>query len=264
MANQPDQERAGTPGGDPADADPMARLLGSSMQLWGAWARTWQTLLTERGMPATDSVLRMLGDPWGWVEEPERLQAELERATDIPRFADLPAPDSAVLRSWEPAIELAQAGAAYARAAAWIWSEIGRRLQADIAERNRQGRSPRMPGELLDAWTSIVDQVLLEYNRSPELAEVQRRYVRAAMRCRRDQQRLTDQWAEAWGRPTRAEVDAIHLRLHDLSRRVRRLDRKLSELLDSQPGARPADSSGAAPDAAAETPASRRRPRRGD
>jgi hypothetical protein len=74
---------------------------------------------------------------------------------------------------------------------------------------------------------AAVDETLMRFNRSEAFADLQRRFIRAAMRYRYEQRRILERAAELYDLPTRSEVDALARRLHAFERENRALKRRL-------------------------------------
>lgn len=207
------------PGFDPLQMGRDFTALGAaSAQMVTAWSRAWQTMLEERTEPAVRAML----DPLAWLGQADPQAASaLHRALDMPKFADLFSFDP---ESLEPAVELAQISQAYGQAAARVWSDVCRRFQERLADPETR---PGGPGEALDLWNAVVDETLMAFNRSETFAELQRRFVRAAMRFRLERRKLVERAAEHYDLPTRTEVDALASRVHALERENRALRRQL-------------------------------------
>lgn len=205
------------PGWDPLGMSQQLGALGAaSAEMLLAWSKAWQALFEERGEPA----LRAMFDPAAWSGDHD--PGALERWLDMPRFADLFLVDPEAFKRGMPAVELAQVASAYAQAAVRVWTEVCQRFQKRLAETRPEGA-----GEALDLWNATVDETLMRFNRSEAFADLQRRFVRAAMRYRQEQRRIVERAAELYDLPTRSEVDALAERIHALERENRALKRQL-------------------------------------
>jgi polyhydroxyalkanoate synthesis regulator phasin len=198
----------------------LGALAAASVEMVAAWSKAWQALVEQRGEPA----LRAMLDPEAWAtdggHDPE---AVLERWLGVPRFADLLV-DPEALKRGLPVVELAHAASAYAQAALRVWSEVGQRFQQQLAAAETR---PEGPGEALDLWNTAVDETLMRFHRSEAFADLQRRFLRAAMRYRHEQRRIVERAAELYDLPTRSEVDALARRVHALERENRALKRRV-------------------------------------
>jgi hypothetical protein len=207
----------------------------ASLSLWSAWADAWQSLLTNRGAPATKAMFDQFANPASWPGRLASLGKELEDILALPRFADLPGLDPGALPSFAPAVELMAVAQQYLLAMAPIWAKICERFQTEVAERRQRGDAMDSAGEAMDLWSNTLDQTLMEFNRSADFANLQRRFLHAAMRQRVEVRKLAEQAAKAVDMPTRTEIDDIYRRLHDLTREVHGLRRELRSLRQSAP-----------------------------
>jgi hypothetical protein len=215
------------PGLDPfGTSQQLGALAAASIEMVTAWSNAWQAVVKQRGEPAVRAML----DPTAWGADGEHdPEAMLERWLGVPRFADLLV-DPEALKRGMPAVELAQVASAYAQAALHVWSESCQRFRQQVAAAETR---PEGPGEALDLWNAAVDETLMRFNRSEAFADLQRRFLRAAMRYRHEQRRIVERAAELYDLPTRSEVDALARRVHALERENRALKRRV------ETGARP-------------------------
>jgi Poly(R)-hydroxyalkanoic acid synthase subunit (PHA_synth_III_E) len=198
----------------------LGALAAASIDMVAAWSKAWQAVVEQRGEPA----LRAMLDPAAWATDGEHdPEAVLERWLGVPRFADLLV-DPEALKRGLPAVELAQVASAYAQAALRVWSEVAQRFQQQLAAAET---GPEGPGEALDLWNASVDETLMRFHRSEPFADLQRRFLRAAMRYRQEQRRIVERAAELYDLPTRSEIDALARRVHALERENRALKRRV-------------------------------------
>lgn len=206
----------------------------SSLGLWSAWANTWQSLLTNRGAPAAKAMFDQFTNPAQWPGGFSALLKELEDILALPRFADLPGLDSAAVPSIAPAMELMAVAQQYLLAIGPVWGQICERFQAEVVERRKAGNPIENAGEAMDLWNNTLDRTLMEFNRSANFAELQQRFLHAAMCQRLEVRKLAEQAASAVDMPTRTEIDDVYRRLHDLTREVHGLRRELRALREDR------------------------------
>ena len=232
-------------GSGDAAANPMAGLLqqfGSSwttsLDIWSAWADTWQSMLQKRGGPAAEAMLKTMLNPTAWPDGVAPLMDELQDVFALPHFADLPRLDASSLPSPGPMVELMLVAQQYLSAAAPVWVQACQRFQAEVAERRGQGEKLDSAGAAMDLWNNVLDRTLMEFNRSADFAKVQQRFLHAAMRQRREVRKTFEQAAKAVDLPTRTEMNDVYQRLHDLVREVHSLRREVRALKEAQPAAK--------------------------
>lgn len=218
----------------------------TSLGILSAWSDTWQTMLQKRGGPAAEAVFNTLLNPAAWPNGIAPLMDELQDVLALPHFADLPRLDASALPSAGPMLELMVVAQQYLAAAAPVWVHACQRFQAEAAERRARGEKLDSAGEAMDLWNNVLDRTLMEFNRSEDFARVQQRFLRAAMRQRREVRNAFERAAKAVDMPTRTEMNDVYKRLHDLTREVHGLRREIRALREAQ-GAR--DGAGAADEA---------------
>ncbi|HET6185101.1 MAG TPA: poly(R)-hydroxyalkanoic acid synthase subunit PhaE [Acetobacteraceae bacterium] len=209
------------------------------MRMFAAFAGAGQALLEHRGAPAMQAMLKQAGRPDLWTGPIAPFLEEMLEVFDLPQLADLPVTEPSALPSLVPAAELVAVTQQYMMAALSVGLRTCQRFQAEMARRRAEGGTTDSAGEALDVWNNVLDQVLMEFNRSDEFAAVQQRFVRAAMRQRQEVRKLTEGFARALDLPTRSELDEVHRRMHDMTRELHALRRELRALKQSAPAASP-------------------------
>jgi Poly(R)-hydroxyalkanoic acid synthase subunit (PHA_synth_III_E) len=222
---------------------PFGAAWGTSLDIWSAWADTWQSMLQKRGGPAAEAMQKALFNPGAWSEGVAPLMDELQDVFALPHFADLPRLDGSALPSPGPLVELMMVAQQYLLTAAPVWVQACQRFQAEVAERRQAGEKLDSSGEAMDLWNNVLDRTLMEFNRSEDFAKVQQRFLHAAMRQRREVRKTAERAAKAVDLPTRTEMTDVYQRLHDLTREVHGLRRELRALrpTDEAEAARPGE-----------------------
>ena len=210
--------------------DQLSQSCTASLGIWSAWADAWQSLLTNRGVPAAKAILEQAANPAAWPGGFATLIEELEDIFALPRFADLPGLDPGALPSMAPAAELMAVAQEYLLAVVPLWAQICQQFQHEVAGRRQRGEAMDNAGAAMDLWNNILDRTLMEFNRSTDFANLQQRFLRAATRQRLEVRKMAEQTARAVDLPTRTELDDVYRRLHDLTREVHGLRRELRGL----------------------------------
>jgi hypothetical protein len=218
-----------TSGADPANelAAQLQKSWTDSTALWSAWSDAWGSMIKNRGLPAASAMLGQVADPAAWTGGLSPLVKELQEILGLPKFADLPGLDTATVPSVAPAMDLMAAAQQYLMAAAPVWTKMCQRFQAEVQEHRERGDDMDSAGAALDLWNNVLDRTLMEFNRSADFANVQQRFLNAAMRHKLEVRKLAEQAAMAVNMPTRTEMDDVYRRLHDLQREVHSLRRDL-------------------------------------
>jgi class III poly(R)-hydroxyalkanoic acid synthase PhaE subunit len=80
--------------------------------------------------------------------------------------------------------------------------------------------------QLHDLWVDCGERAYASAAHSEEFAAAQTELLAAMVEMRLEQRQQIEEWARAFNLPTRAEVDAIHRRLHELARLLREAQKK--------------------------------------
>lgn len=121
-------------------------------------------------------------------------------------------------------------------------------LLRELVEKSERGEKIESLRALFDLWVATAEKTYFEMASTEAFAEVQGRFVNAAMQHRIRERELMDALMKSLHLPTRRELDDAYRHLHDLKNEVRALRREVSQL-------RAAPAPQAAPSAAAADPA---------
>jgi Poly(R)-hydroxyalkanoic acid synthase subunit (PHA_synth_III_E) len=207
----------------------LGETWNSAMAPWLSWLGVLNSTVQSRAAPMVESVTRAMMRPDRVLENLGPLSEGLRQMIGLPQFADLP-DFGASIPSFEPTIELMGVMQQYLRIATPIWIEACKCFEAEAARRHEKGEALDSASEALELWNNTVDRTLMEFNRSSEFAELQQRYLRVGIRQKLETRRYFEQLAKMVDYPTRAELDDVYRRLHELRREVVSLRRKLDDL----------------------------------
>jgi polyhydroxyalkanoate synthase subunit PhaE len=150
---------------------------------------------------------------------------EMWRAwTEGPRLADAGAAEHRMARLTERWIEVQTASRAYEGVIAAAWLTANRTFAGRLQERFSAGDAMQ-PDDALELWLDTANETLLETQRSRPFLESQRRLLRSGMDFLLAQREVVENVVEPAGLPTRTEIDEVHRSIHELKRRLRRLER---------------------------------------
>jgi hypothetical protein len=209
----------------------------TSLEAWSAWTDAWQSMLQTRGAPAVEATLTRFFEPAAWPAGFAPVLEDLQDVFALPHLADLPRLDASALPSPRPWVELMSVAQQYLLVAAPVWAQALQRFQAEVSERRGRGESLDSAGTAMDLWNNVLDQTLMEFNRSADFAKLQQRFLHAAMRQRREVRNTFERAAKAVDLPTRTEMNDVYQRLHDLVREVHGLRREVRALREAQAAA---------------------------
>ena len=199
-------------------SEAFSDLLNSLMALPNAVkAATDQSNLSDK---KTVELLQKIMDPQEWLSVSGYTDQSIQQLVEGPKFADIGQLESkfaALFKSWTDlrtrALEQSTIRlAAYAKAA----QEFTGKLREVAKDKPLETRA-----QLVGLWVDVANRHLLEAQRSPEYLENQRELLRASTGFKRAQTELSDYYGEAFGIPTRGEIDDLTRMVADLKREVR-------------------------------------------
>ena len=199
-------------------SEAFSDLLNSLMALPNAVkAATDQSNLSDK---KTVELLQKIMDPQEWLSVSGYTDQSIQQLVEGPKFADIGQLESkfaALFKSWTDlrtrALEQSTIRlAAYAKAA----QEFTGKLREVAKDKPLETRA-----QLVGLWVDVANRHLLEAQRSPEYLENQRELLRASTSFKRTQTELSDYYGEAFGIPTRGEIDDLTRIVADLKREVR-------------------------------------------
>lgn len=187
-------------------------LREKSRELFEAWGRFGQAIAGAGGGAAASGGPF---DPAGWVD-----------MAGGGGFGDLwswfGGGDGGPVRAFKASAEWAAYGAALNRYRAVLgaaWLAAFKRFAAEAAEAAATSDFQSLQA----AWQRAADHELAAAQRSDTYLAAQRDLIAARLACTKLLRGQIDEIAALLGLPTRAETDALHRALHDLSREVRAL-----------------------------------------
>jgi class III poly(R)-hydroxyalkanoic acid synthase PhaE subunit len=129
-------------------------------------------------------------------------------------------------------------------------------LLRELVEKSERGEKIESLRALFDLWVATAEKTYFEMASTDAFAEIQGRFVNAAMQHRIRERELMDALMKSLHLPTRRELDDAYRHLHDLKNEVRALRREVSQMRASSGAAPAAPAPGAA--AATAEPAPRK------
>ncbi|MGY1424967.1 class III poly(R)-hydroxyalkanoic acid synthase subunit PhaE [Lysobacter sp. A289] len=153
-----------------------------------------------------------------------------------------------------------QQGRAYQALMAQALQDAFKRFEEKLTECSEPGKKLESARALFDLWIDAAEETYSEIALSPRFREAYGAMVNSQMRLRTAVQREIEQVGEAMGVPTRSEVDAVHRKIVQLERELRRLRDQLASGATGSPPTKPSPNSGRAPSKAATNKAAKAKP----
>ncbi len=178
--------------------------------------------------------LKMTLDPSTFIQMGSNdLTKAFQKLLNAPQFADFGSFENRMMQMMNDSSELRKASAEYQSLISSSWSKAFSDFMEQASElfdkpfdtKENSGQSIK---EMIDQWLKIANQKLLDTQRSPEFLDAQKQLFKAATQCKDQQNEMIESWCEYVGIPSRAEVDDLHKKVHELKREVRQLKTKLS------------------------------------
>lgn len=122
------------------------------------------------------------------------------------------------------------------------WNEIAMRVSRRLGDFSQTGETITTSRDWLLLWIDVGDEVLIDMYRSDDYLKIQRELMTATMSYKKWLQEFGGLILEAYGCPTRAELDDAYRSIHELRREVRSLRKELRPLVaagKSKAGATP-------------------------
>jgi Poly(R)-hydroxyalkanoic acid synthase subunit (PHA_synth_III_E) len=198
----------------------IAETWKGAMAPWLAWFDAAESATGARATKVGEAAAQALMRPDKMLENMSSLSGGLRELVGLPQLADLPDLRDTGVPTFEPALELIAIAQQYMRVGIPIWVEACKRFEKEVAQQNEMGQSADSAGDALELWNTVLDRTLMEFNRSSEFADLQQRYLRAGIRQRLETRRYFEMLAKMADSPTRAEMDDVYRRLHELRRDV--------------------------------------------
>ena len=198
----------------------IAETWKGAMAPWLAWFGAAESATRTRATKVSEAAAKALMRPDKMLENMSSLSGGLRELVGLPQFADLPDLRDNGVPTFEPAMELIAIAQQYMRVGIPIWVEACKRFEKEAAQQKEKGHSADSAGDALELWNTVLDRTLMEFNRSSEYADLQQRYLRAGIRQRLETRRYFEMLAKMADGPTRAEMDDVYRRLHEIRRDV--------------------------------------------
>ena len=210
-----------------AEADDLARVARSVMELWSAASSACGKLATTvpsiaGGDGIAEATFRKMVDPRSWTLATGGLEEVLGRMAEGPRFADLWEIErryAGVLQAW---MNVRRRGLEHCAVVLQAWLDAAREFAEQLAARSEPAVDTKAA---LSLWTEIANHQLLETQRSEPFLQTQAALIRATTELRLAQQELVEYFGKQYGFPTRTELDDVHRTLTELRRELRGMQR---------------------------------------
>lgn len=192
-------------------------------QLWYPPALSLSQLAAN-GRVSSSEVSRLIDHFWSAFDR------TLGRALSSPTIGYNREFNAKLLRGFEAWLELRRAEVIYQAHLAEIFTKAFDALMQQLLERSRRGEAPQSAKELINLWIATADEVFVEEFGKQGYIEAQGALLHATMRYRICERAILESFLEAYGLPTRSELDEAYQTIYQLKRELKALKRDVKAL----------------------------------
>jgi class III poly(R)-hydroxyalkanoic acid synthase PhaE subunit len=109
-----------------------------------------------------------------------------------------------------------------------VFTQALEAVPAQVEQRRVQGQSVTGFRELYELWIKCGEQAFAVLARDPEFITAQAASANALSRVKRAQNVLIEFWLKSHDLPTRSELNSVHQRLRDMSKRIAELEQQVT------------------------------------
>jgi len=205
---------------------PMQEQFAELRDTWQESIAKWTELVKQgpQAVSMTPEALRELFTPERWSGVGTgSFDAGLRQVLEGPKYAMLFDLDRKLMALRQLASERDRDVAAFHAILRKAWGSAFERFSSDAASTVVQG--PATWRGMADRWLAVLNDTLIEVQRSDAFIEAQRKMLRSASDCRLQEQEIAEAWCVAFHVPTRTEMDEVQRTVTELRRQLRALQR---------------------------------------
>jgi len=192
---------------------------------WQESIEKWTELVKKgpKATPMTPETLRELFTPARWSGTGTgSFDAGLRQVLEGPKYALLFDLDRKLLVLKQLASQRDSDVAAFHAIMLKAWNTAFERFSAGGPSTTQEPASWRA---MVDRWLAIVNDTLIEVQRSDAFVEAQRKMLRSASDYRLQERKIAEAWCDVFHIPTRTEMDEVQRTVTDVRRQLRALQR---------------------------------------
>ena len=155
----------------------------------------------------------------------DALKEKFERLY-VPAFGPLHAQQQATERLMSTTLRWQRAASRMSELLAIVATAAVEKLIAALSGPDASGPPITSLRQLHGLWVECGERAYSVAAHSDDFAAAQAELLSAMVEMRFEQRRVIEEWARAFNPPTRAEIDAIHRRLHELGRVLREVQKR--------------------------------------
>jgi polyhydroxyalkanoate synthase subunit PhaE len=205
---------------------PMQEQFDDLRDTWQESIEKWTELVRQdpKALAITPEALRELFTPARWNGTGTgSFDAGLRHVLEGPKYALLFDLDRKLLALKQLASQRDRDVAAFQAIMLKAWNTAFERFSSSIASTKVQ--APATWRGMADRWLAVLNDTLIEVQRSEAFVEAQRKMLRSASDHRLQEQKIAEAWCEAFHVPTRTEMDEMQRTVTELRRQLRAMQR---------------------------------------
>ena len=144
----------------------------------------------------------------------------------VPAFGPLHAQQAATERLMATTLRWQRAAARVSELLSAVATDAVAKLVVVLSGPDASGPPVTSLRQLHDLWVECGERAYATAAHSEDFAAAQTELLTAMVEMRFEQRRQIEEWARAFNLPARAEVDAIHRRLHEFGRLLREAQKR--------------------------------------
>ena len=196
-------------------------------ELWSLYLKEWQKFGQFPVTGGVEAMQSMMSGDSAMTESLDRFwnayDNTLGRAVNAPTLGYSREFNAKVLKGFDAWTKVRRAEASYQMVMGRLWVSAFDSLMKTLVERTQQGEMPGNSKELVKLWVTTADDVFVEKFKEEEYIEAQGDLLNATMSYRIRERAIMEAFLDAYGLPTRTELDEAYETIHELRREVRSL-----------------------------------------
>ena len=196
-------------------------------ELWAQYLKEWQKVGQFPVMGSVEMVQSIMSGDSPMTEGLDRFwnayDTTLGRAVNAPTMGYSREFNAKILKGFDAWTKLRRAEASYQMVMGRLWVKSFDKLMKTLVEKTQQGEMPSSSKDLVKLWVTTGDDVFVEAFKEEAYIEAQGDLLNATMSYRIRERAIMEAFLDAYGLPTRTELDEAYETIHELRREVRSL-----------------------------------------
>ncbi len=226
-----EQYLKGMSGSNTLSAD-IKKLIESGEALFKSVSRNFSSaLVDDESNQYLIKALMDMSNPNSWLKySGDNFDVSAHKLSEGPLFSGISDIDHRLSQASDSWLELFDESKKYHAVVFAKWTQAYSKFLDKINSLDKDQLAALSPRKLIDMWTELANQELLELHRSEEFLNAQRSVIRASMQYRLHEKNVAEVICEAMHIPTREEVDDLHKTVTELRRELRQTKKLVQDI----------------------------------